>query len=104
MMSRFLSPQPSPSRALAGADPFSDLHREMNRLFDDFLGGAAAPGTSPLVAAPRLDVRENPSEICVSAELPGVQPQDVELRVEGNLLTLKGKRSTSPRASRRTTT
>lgn len=92
MMSRFLTPLPSSSRVPAGADPFSDLHREMNRLFDDFLGGSAAPGQGPLMSVPRLDVRENAQEICVCAELPGVRPQDLDLRVEGNLLTIRGEK------------
>lgn len=92
MTSRFLSPLQPSSRTPAGADPFFELHREMNRLFDDFLGGGTAPGQAQTMAAPRLDVRESPSEICVCAELPGVRPEDVDLRVEGNLLTIRGEK------------
>lgn len=92
MTSRFLTPLQSSSRAPAGADPFFELHREMNRLFDDFLGVGATAGHNPLMSAPRLDVREDRDEICVSAELPGVRPQDVDLRVEGNLLTIRGEK------------
>lgn len=92
MTSRFLTPLQPASPARAGTDPFFELHREMNRLFDDFLGGGAAPGGAQLMVAPRLDVRENPNEICVCAELPGVRPEDVDLRIEGNLLTLRGEK------------
>ncbi len=92
-MSRFLSPSRSPSHALSGADPFSELHREMNRLFDDFfVGGSPVAGTGTMMAMPRLDVRESAKELCVCAELPGVKPEDVELRMEGNLLTLRGEK------------
>ena len=96
-MSRFLSPLRSPSRAIAGgSDPFSELHREMNRLFDDFLGGglpslSASAGTT--MSSPRLDVRESGNELCVCADLPGVKPEDVELRLEGNTLTLRGEKA-----------
>ncbi len=100
-MSRFLTPQRSPSRALAGhADPFSELHREMNRLFDDFLGGSlpslgAGTGlmSGAMTASPRLDVRESGNELCICADLPGVKPQDVELRLEGHTLTLRGEKA-----------
>ncbi len=93
MTSRVLPPPlQSPSRAPAGPDPFFELHREMNRLFDDFLGAGAMAGPSPLMAAPRLEVREDPHELRLCAELPGVRPEDVDLRVEGNLLTLRGEK------------
>lgn len=92
MTSRFLTPLQSPSRAPAGPDPFFELHREMNRLFDDFLGAGAMAGPSQLMAAPRLEVREDPHELRLCAELPGVRPEDVDLRVEGNLLTLRGEK------------
>lgn len=91
MMSRFLVP--FSSRQMS--DPFNDLHREMNRLFDDFLGGTQAGGTgtqgAPL-AVPRLDVRESQGEIRICVELPGVQPSDVDLRVERNILTISGEK------------
>lgn len=98
-MSRFLAPFQPSSRALAGADPFAELHREMNRLFDDVLGGSGPQGQGMLISAPRIDVRESPQEICVRAELPGVSPQEVDVRVEGNLLTIRGeKKSESEQA------
>lgn len=90
MMSRFLAPFQSSSRALG--DPFSDLHREMNRLFDDFIGSGSSPGQSNLMAMPRLDVREAQNEIAVCVELPGVKPADVDIRIEGNVLTVRGEK------------
>ncbi|AEG92067.1 Hsp20/alpha crystallin family protein [Ramlibacter tataouinensis] len=93
MASRFPTPFQAPSRNLRAPDPFSDLHREMNRLFDDFFSfGAPTPGTATLAPMPRLDVRETDQEICISAELPGVKPADVDVRVEGNLLTIRGEK------------
>lgn len=91
MTSRFLTPFQPASRGLAGTDLFSELHREMNRLLEDFAGGGA-PGQGLQMAVPRLDVRETEQEICVCAELPGVKPDAVEVRVDGNLLTLRGEK------------
>ncbi len=92
MMSRLLTPLQGSSRALAGTDPFGEFHREMNRLFDHFLTGELLPGPNQRVAMPRLDVKESAQEVCVRAELAGVQPSDVELRIEGNLLMLRGEK------------
>jgi HSP20 family protein len=94
MMSRFLVPFQTSSRALGQGDSFLDLHREMNRLFDDFVGGGSgnSPSQSTVMAMPRLDVREGPQDISVCVELPGVTPSDVDVRVEGNVLTIRGEK------------
>lgn len=78
--------------ARTAADPFADLHHQMNRLFDDFLGGSVAPALPSAMALPRMDVRENPQEICISTDLPGVRPADVDVRIDGNMLTLRGEK------------
>ena len=95
-MSRFLAPfQPSSSsRPLSGGDPFNELHQAMNRLFDDFVGSAVpmTPQGGGLMSMPRLDVRESEQEIAICAELPGVKPSDVDLRIEGNVITLRGEK------------
>lgn len=93
-MSRFLSPARTPSRTIAGMDPLSDLQREMARLVDDFFtGGSSAPAPGISMAVPRLDVRESAQELCICADLPGVKPEDVELRLEGSTLTLRGEKA-----------
>ncbi len=97
MASRYLVPFSTVPGLWAG-DPMLQLHREMNRLFDDILrtGGAPSSGQTGsggvLMAAPRLDVHETDNELCVVAELPGVAPSDVDVRVEGDVLTLSGEK------------
>jgi HSP20 family protein len=78
---------------VAGIEPFSDLQREMARLVDDFFGSGSPLAAGPSMPVPRLDVRENAQELCVYADLPGVKPQDVELRLEGNTLTIRGEKA-----------
>jgi HSP20 family protein len=75
-------------------DPLGTLHREVNRVFDEvfrgfpsFRAGGAEPGF-----APSLEVRENETEIQVSAELPGITDKDVELTLDDDLLTLSGEK------------
>lgn len=41
---------------------------------------------------PSLDVTETAEEILVKAELPGVEPKEVELTIDGDVLTLKGEK------------
>jgi HSP20 family protein len=51
------------------------------------------------VALPRLDVQEDEAGIRVSAELPGVSADDVEVRVEGDLLVISGEKKAQHQAS-----
>lgn len=77
--------------------PFLALHREMNRVFDDFLRGfdwptAVAPGWS-VGRWPNLDLSETDKEFKIVAELPGIEEKDIELTLQEGLLTLRGERS-----------
>jgi HSP20 family protein len=91
MASRYLIP--FGSRGLAGrGDPFLSLNREINRLFDDtFRGMDQGEGGRGQFLAPSLDVHESGDEFCVTADLPGVSPEDIDLQVEGDLLTICGE-------------
>ena len=91
MASRYLIP--FGSRGLAGrGDPFLSLNREINRLFDDaFRGMDQGEGGGGQFLAPSLDVHESGDEFCVTADLPGVSPEDIDLQVEGDLLTICGE-------------
>ena len=68
------------------------LRREMERLFDRF----AEPVWEPfeMVAgdwAPKLDVSETKDAMVVTADMPGVDPKEIEIALAGDLLTLKGE-------------
>lgn len=70
---------------------FSVLQDRMNRLFQDF----APRGEQELTAGnfvPAVDVYEDEHNVTLKAELPGVDPKDVDVRVENNTLTIKGER------------
>jgi HSP20 family protein len=78
-------------------DPFLTFRQDMNRLFDDFFGGS---GLAPLSAfpegmdlfSPRVDVVETESEVRVSAELPGLDDQDIDVSLSRDVLTIKGEK------------
>ena len=67
-------------------DELRGLQREMNRLFDGYEGGAA------MSRFPALNVWGNTENVVVTAELPGLQPEDLDLSVVNNQLTIKGER------------
>src|SRR5262245_25634526 len=72
---------------------FVDMQREMNRLFDDVV--RSFRGSAPIIrsrTSPRLDVHESDSELCVVADIPGVQPSDVDVRLDGLTLVISAER------------
>ena len=75
-------------------DPFSSLHREVERVFEDFtkswpqLGALTGRG----VMMPNIDVHETDKGLEVTAELPGVDEKDVEVTLVDNVLTIKGEK------------
>jgi len=103
MASRLPTPYSS-SRELRGFDPLTELHREMNRLFEGMFsggpGGALSSGSGAgpgFMQPPRLDVREDERELCISVDLPGVSPSDVDVRLDGDLLTVSGEKKSEGR-------
>ncbi len=67
-------------------DELQSLQRDMNRLF----GGYAA-GT-PMSRFPALNVWGNEENVVVTAELPGLDIQDIDMSIVNNQLTIKGER------------
>jgi HSP20 family protein len=63
----------------------------MNRLFNDALERTGEE--SSLTAwAPSVDIYETEHELVVKADLPEVDPKDLDIRVENNILTIRGER------------
>jgi len=78
-------------------DPFLTFRREVDRMFDDFFSGfgrraIGAPFGSWGAPTPSMDLTENDKEIVVTAEMPGLDQEDFEVTVSGDLLTLKGEK------------
>lgn len=76
--------------------PITSLQTEMNRMFEDFF--SAPFGVSTLrrqmqEVVPALDVKEDGEAITVTAELPGVASEDVEISVHDDVLEISGKKS-----------
>ncbi|MBF9232561.1 Hsp20/alpha crystallin family protein [Microvirga alba] len=84
-----------------GQDPFMSLHREMNRLFDDVLRGGGGGGgllampeasTAGVMLMPKINVSETEQEMRISAELPGVTEKDIDVSLDGDMLTIRAEK------------
>jgi len=79
------------------ADPFLDLRREMDRMFERFGRWA---GLEPFeetlfpsaTFAPAVDVSETDDQVRVTAELPGLEKDNVQVSLEGDSLVLSGEK------------
>jgi HSP20 family protein len=82
--------------AIVRWEPFRDLmatQRDFDRLFREAFSPVFGEGElSTRTWAPPVDIYENGDNLVLKAELPGVDPKDVEIRVEDSTLYLKGER------------
>jgi HSP20 family protein len=69
------------------------FRKEMDEVFERFFGAPNDNGGQAIRAwAPRVDVEETDKEIVVKADLPGVDPKDIEINVVDGSLFIKGEK------------
>ena len=75
---------------------FYDPQSEVNRLFDEMLGGLGNAGRQQRAPqtqwAPALDVVHEDGDLLIRAELPGVKLENVEITFHERVLTISGER------------
>ncbi len=79
----------------SGFDPLFSLHREMNRLFDEVMGGGlpvSGGQNSGNIINANMNVSETEHEIRISAEMPGVNEQDIDVSLNDDVLTIRGEK------------
>jgi HSP20 family protein len=78
------------------APPIAAVRQEFDRLFDRFFQTPAWPISTPkayeAMWEPSLDFSETPKEYVIRLEAPGMARDDLDVNLDGNLLTLSGKR------------
>ncbi|HEY1424559.1 MAG TPA: Hsp20/alpha crystallin family protein [Candidatus Acidoferrum sp.] len=74
-------------------EPFrgSSQDTQLNQLFNNFFG-RAAEDQNLTAWAPAVDIYEGEHELVVKADLPDVKPEELDIRVENNILTIRGER------------
>jgi HSP20 family protein len=96
----------APSTAMQAWRPFEGLRREVDRLFEDFtMSPFMMPFRRPAfdlepfwqpdswIAAPAMDLVEHEKAFELTAELPGLDEKDVEVKVAHGVLTIKGEKA-----------
>ncbi len=80
----------------SGTHPLIGLRSEINQLFENFFGEEWPMlhdlEMNELMISPKFDVTENEKSIEITAELAGVNEKDLDVSVDGNLLTIKGEK------------
>lgn len=73
-------------------DPFQHFQQEMNQLVKRFFGESeGVESRAGLLAwTPRVDVEEDDKQFVIKADLPGVDPKDVDVSIVENSLVLRG--------------
>ena len=73
-----------------GMNLFDSFRHEMEDLYDRFFRDGDGPAATAW--APRMDMEESERDIVVKADLPGVDPKDVDIQVVDNVLFLRGEK------------
>lgn len=76
-------------------EPFSLVDQVFNGLLNERGLGA---GTPMAAWTPRVDVKEEENRFVIHADVPGVDPKDIEITLEDGVLTLKGEREGETRS------
>jgi len=78
--------------------PLQQLRTQMDRMFDRFFQDPVDWMDWPSQMGewlPSVDVTETANEVVVRAEVPGIDPKDIDVRISGNTLTLSGEKQES---------
>ncbi len=71
----------------------SRFRQEMDKLWEDFFGrGELLPAEAETAWVPAIDVKETDDAVIVEAELPGMEPKDIDVSVSGDMLIIKGEK------------
>ena len=68
------------------------LHREMGRMFDSSSSDEEMSNIATSDWVPAVDIKETAKEFLIHADIPGVDPNDIDVHMEDGLLTIKGER------------
>ena len=71
---------------------FSTLQDRMNRLFHDSLGDGREEALTTTAFAPAVDIYEDEHNVTLKIEVPGIDENDIDVRIENNTLTVHGER------------
>ena len=85
------------------APALDNVRREFDELIDRFLGGTprSMQRLNALLKEPAIESYVEGDKMVVRAEMPGLDPKDIEVTVNGNMLTIRGSREERHEEKRR---
>ena len=96
------SEEEMPSQRGEWSSPFRQLQGEMNRLFEDFFGQSSmmmqrpGHGSSGSMMqgrfSPRIDISEDTESVRITAEMPGMNKDDIEIYADEDSVTIRGEK------------
>jgi HSP20 family protein len=71
------------------------VNDEMKQAFEKFFGESDSDQSNVVTSqwTPRVDIKEETERFVIFADIPGVEPKDIEIQMDKGILTLKGERS-----------
>ena len=82
-------------QTISRLDPFrglNSLQDQVNRLFDETFSRGRSAESEMGTWAPAVDIYETEQELVLKADLPEVNQQEIDIRIENNMLTIRGER------------
>ncbi|WP_281983905.1 Hsp20/alpha crystallin family protein [Azonexus hydrophilus] len=84
----------------SAVSPIMQLHREIDRLFDDAFRGFGFPTLAsprwpselPGMLRPALDIQETDKQYTIALEVPGVEEKDIQITLDNDVLVVRGEK------------
>ena len=72
-------------------DPFNAFRKSIDSVFKDWNTSFGMPSVEQLMV--KSNVSETADEVCITAELAGVEEKDIDISISGSTITIKGQKS-----------
>lgn len=82
----------------------TQLNRGLNRMFDEQRLASSYVNDSDINWAPQVDLAESEEAFHLVADIPGVNPDDIELSLNNGILTIRGERNTKQQVNEKSFT
>jgi HSP20 family protein len=77
----------------------SRLHRQFDQAFNKTSAPSEAATSQSVSWIPRVDIYEESARFVVLADVPGVEPKDIDITAENGVLTIRGERRSQKKES-----
>src|SRR5260370_13983067 len=75
------------------------LHQSLDQFFNETLSSPEASSSPSVAWVPRVDIHEEKDRFVVLADVPGVEPKDIDITAEKGVLTVRGERRADKRVT-----